>query len=130
MPWLTLPLHPVPPVSSALSPDFWVPLVAIVLLGAALVAVELRDPRRRLHLFCVAWMGVTFAPMMILHSMPHLVQDYYLLSAVGRMVHTAWRFDSRCCPAERACPAPRAGRSTRHARGLCGRSMEGGADLA
>ena len=84
MPWRIVPLHPVPPVSSPLSPDFWVPLVAIVLLGAALVAVELRDPRRRLHLFCVAWMGVTFAPLMILHSMPHLVQDYYAyLPSVG-----------------------------------------------
>ncbi len=84
MPWRILPLHRVPPVSSPLSSDFWVPLAAIALVGAALVAVELRDPRRRLHLFCVAWMGVTFAPLMMLHSMPHLVQDYYAyLPSVG-----------------------------------------------
>ena len=84
MPWRIVPLHPVPPVSSPWSPDFWVPLTAIALLGVALVVVELRDPRRRLHLFCVAWMGVTFAPLMMLHSMPHLVQDYYAyLPSVG-----------------------------------------------
>jgi len=84
MPWLTLPNHRAPLVSSPLSPDFWVPLAAIALLGAALVVVELRDPRRRLHLFCVAWIGVTLAPTMVLHSLPHLVQDYCLyLPSVG-----------------------------------------------
>ncbi len=84
MPWRVLPLHRVPPVSSPLSPDFWMPLAAIALLGAALVVVARRDPRRRLHLFCAAWMGVTFAPLMMLHSMPHLVQDYYAyLPSVG-----------------------------------------------
>ena len=72
------------PVSSALSPEFWVPLAAIVLVVAAFLVAELRDPRRRLHLFCAAWMGVTLAPMMVLHQMPHLVQDYYLfLPSVG-----------------------------------------------
>ena len=84
MPWLTLPNHRAPLVSSPLSPDFWVPLAAIALLGVALVVVTRRDPRRRLHLFCVAWMGVTFVPMMMLHSVPHLVQDYCLyLPSVG-----------------------------------------------
>ena len=84
MPWLTLPNHRAPLVSSPLSPDFWVPLAAIALLGAALVVVARRDPRRRLHLFCAAWMGVTLAPMMMLHSLPHLVQDYCLyLPSVG-----------------------------------------------
>ncbi len=84
MPWLTLPNHRAPLVSSPLSPGFWVPLAAIALLGAALVVVARRDPRRRLHLFCAAWIGVTLAPMMALHSMPHLVQDYCLyLPSVG-----------------------------------------------
>ena len=84
MPWRTLPNHRVLPVSSALSPEFWVPLAVIMIVVAAFLVAELRDPRRRLHLFCAAWMGVTLTPMMVLHQMPHLVQDYYLfLPSVG-----------------------------------------------
>jgi protein O-mannosyl-transferase len=84
MPWRILPLHRVPPVSSLSSPEFWMPLAAIALLGIALVVVERRDPRRRLHIFCAAWIGITLAPMMVLHSMTHLVQDYNLfLPSVG-----------------------------------------------
>ena len=84
MPWLTLPNHRVFPVSSVLSPEFWLPLATIVLLGVAFLVVERRDPRWRLHLFCAAWIGVTLAPMMLLHSVYHLVQDFYLyLPSVG-----------------------------------------------
>jgi tetratricopeptide (TPR) repeat protein len=78
MPWRVLPNHRALPVSSPLSLDFWVPLAAIVLMVTAFLVIELRDPRRRLHLFCAAWIAVTFVPMVMLHSMPHLVQDYYL----------------------------------------------------
>ena len=84
MPWLTLPNHRVLPVSSPTSPAFWMPLAAIALIVAIFLVVALRNPRRRLYLFCGAWMVVTLAPMMILHSVPHLVQDYYLyLPSVG-----------------------------------------------
>jgi tetratricopeptide (TPR) repeat protein len=84
MPWLTMPNHAVFPVSSVLSPEFWLPLATIVLLGATFLVIERRDPRRRLHLFCAAWIGVTLAPMMLLHSVYHLVQDFYLyLPSVG-----------------------------------------------
>jgi tetratricopeptide (TPR) repeat protein len=84
MPWLTLPNHRVPPVSSLVSPEFWGPLAAIVLIGVVFVLVAMHHPRRLLHLFCAAWMVVTLAPMMILHSVYHLVQDYYLyLPSVG-----------------------------------------------
>ena len=84
MPWLTLPNHRALPVSSPISPEFWVPLAAIVLIGAAFLLVAVRHPRRRLYLFCAAWMGVTLAPMMMLHSLYHLVQDMYLyLPSVG-----------------------------------------------
>ena len=84
MPWLTLPNHRAILVSSPLSPDFWVPLAAIALVGAAFVLSRDASRRRRLYLFCAGWMGVTLAPMMMLHSMPHLVQDYCLyLPSVG-----------------------------------------------
>jgi tetratricopeptide (TPR) repeat protein len=84
MPWLTLPNHRVLPVSSALSPEFWMPLAAISVIVAAFLVLALRSPRRRLYLFCAAWIGVTLAPMMLLHSLYHLVQDMYLyLPSVG-----------------------------------------------
>jgi hypothetical protein len=84
MPWLTLPNHQVMPVSSALSSGFWVPSVAIVLVGAAFVVVAMRARRRGLYLFCAAWIAITLIPMLMLHSVPHLVQDYCLyLPSVG-----------------------------------------------
>lgn len=84
LPWLTLPNHRVLPVSSLLSPEFWAPLAAIVMMAAGFLIIAVRSPRRRLYLFCGAWIGITLAPMMLLHSVYHLVQDYYLyLPSVG-----------------------------------------------
>jgi tetratricopeptide (TPR) repeat protein len=84
MPWLTLPGHRALPVSSASSVEFWMPLAAIIVLVTAFLLVALRSPRRRLYLFGAAWIGVTLAPMMLLHSLYHLVQDMYLyLPSVG-----------------------------------------------
>jgi len=78
MPWRTMPNSRVFPVSSALSPDFWAPLAALVAIIAVFLFVAMRHPRRRLYLFCAAWMAITLAPMMMLHSMPKVVQAYYL----------------------------------------------------
>ena len=84
MPWRTLPIHPAFPVSSPLAPEFWAPLAAIIIVAAAFMVAEVRDSRRRLHLFCAAWIALTFVPMVMLHSLPHLIQDYYLyLPSVG-----------------------------------------------
>lgn len=84
MPWFTLPNHRVFPVSSPSAPEFWVPLAAIALLVSAFLILVGRSSRKRLYLFCAAWIGVTVAPMLALHSMPHLVQDYYLyLPSIG-----------------------------------------------
>jgi tetratricopeptide (TPR) repeat protein len=84
MPWLTLPGHRVPPVSNPSSPEFWVPLTAVIILVTAFLVFALHSPRRRLYLFGAAWIGVTLTPMMLLHSLYHLVQDMYLyLPSVG-----------------------------------------------
>ena len=84
IPTLTMPNHNVLPVSSLLSPEFWMPLAAIMLILAAFLILALRSPRRRLYLFCGAWIGITLAPMLLLHSVYHMVQDYYLyLPSVG-----------------------------------------------
>jgi tetratricopeptide (TPR) repeat protein len=54
------------------------------LILAAFLILALRSPRRRLYLFCGAWIGITLAPMLLLHSVYHMVQDYYLyLPSVG-----------------------------------------------
>jgi hypothetical protein len=67
-----------------LSPEFWVPIAAIAVAVAVYLVFALRSPRRGLYLFCAAWIGVTLTPMMMLHSVPHLVQDYCLyLPSVG-----------------------------------------------
>ncbi len=84
MPWLTLPNHRAMPVSSPLSAAFWLPLAVVALVTAAFLSFAMRSRRHRLYLFCGGWIGITLAPMMLLHSMPHLIQDYYLyLPSVG-----------------------------------------------
>ena len=84
LPVLTLPNHTVLPVSSPLSLQFWIPLAGIALTVAIFLVLVLRSPRRRLYLFCGAWIGITLAPMLLLHSVYHMVQDYYLyLPSVG-----------------------------------------------
>jgi tetratricopeptide (TPR) repeat protein len=72
------------PVSAALSSEFWMPIAAIAVITAALVAAAMRSRRRGVYLFCGAWIAITLTPMLILHSVPHLVQDYCLyLPSVG-----------------------------------------------
>ncbi len=84
MPWRTLPGDDTLPVSAVSSPQFWRPLADMALIATAFLAVAIRSPKRRLYLFCEAWMAITLAPMMLLHSVYHLVQDYYLyLPSVG-----------------------------------------------
>lgn len=84
MPWLTRPIHRAFPVSSAVSPAFWVPLAAIALMLAAFLVIAMRSRRGPLYLFCAAWIGITLVPMLSLHSVPHLVQDYCLyLPSIG-----------------------------------------------
>lgn len=83
-PWLALPNHRVLPVTSVASPGFWMPLGALLALGAVLLMVWRRSSRRGLYLFCAAWVGLSLTPMMGLRALYHLVQDMYLyLPSVG-----------------------------------------------
>ena len=83
-PWLALPNHRVLPVTSVASPGFWMPLGALLALGAVLLMVWRHSSRRGLYLFCAAWVGLSLAPMMGLRALYHLVQDMYLyLPSVG-----------------------------------------------
>ena len=84
MPWLTIPNHRIFPVSSLASHDFWIPLIALALIISSFLIFATRSPARRLYLFCVAWIAITMIPMLMLQSVPHLVQDYCLyLPSVG-----------------------------------------------
>jgi Flp pilus assembly protein TadD len=79
-------------VTGLMTPDFWVPVVALIALVAALLWSIRNSPRRRLYLFCAAWMGIAIAPMMnvgaIVKSL--LVQDDYLyMASVGWCVMVA-----------------------------------------
>jgi len=84
MPWLTIPNHRIYPVSSIASQDFFIPLIALVLIVSSFLVVAMRSPARRFYLFCAAWIAITMIPMLMLQSVPHLVQDYCLyLPSVG-----------------------------------------------
>lgn len=84
MPWLTIPNHRIFPVSSLASREFWIPLTALALIVSAFVVVAMRSPARRFYLFCASWIAITMVPMLMLQSVPHLVQDYCLyLPSVG-----------------------------------------------
>jgi tetratricopeptide (TPR) repeat protein len=81
-------------VRSALAPDFYVPAACLILLVTAF-GVSLRNhPRRRLYLFCAAWMVIAVAPMMDIRragiARTLLIQDDYLyLASVGWCVMLA-----------------------------------------
>ena len=130
IPTLTMPNHTVLPVSSPLSPEFWMPLAAITLILAAFLVLVLRSPRRRLYLFCGAWIGITLAPMLLLHSVYHMVQDYYLyLPSVGSSLLlgdllAVLSRENTCCP------APCRWVFYRDASRLCSHSMASPALLA
>jgi len=86
IPWTAGPAHRVLPPASIGSPDFWMPAAMLVVAGAASVWAAMNSPRRRLYLFCSAWMGLTFAPALNLRAFrPEMLgQDRYLyLPSVG-----------------------------------------------
>ena len=84
MPWLTIPNHAIFPVSSLASHQFWIPLIAFVLIIFSFLVFAVISAARRLYLFCAAWIAITMIPMLMLQSVPHLVQDYCLyLPSVG-----------------------------------------------
>jgi len=79
-PWSAGPEHPLAIVSSALSRDFYLP---IMLMGAAALAAVLmlwRTPQRSLYLFCIAWIAIGLLPVLNLREFSPwiMVQDRYL----------------------------------------------------
>ncbi len=76
-------------VATAADPAFLVPAAALAALGAIFYLLVRNDSRRRLYLFCAAWMGIAIAPVMNLRALrpDQIVQDNYLyLPAVALCV--------------------------------------------
>ncbi len=73
-------------VTSAFSPDFWVPVLALATLAAGFVFLVRRSGRRGLYLFCAGWILIAIAPLLNLKGIVHemFVQDDYLyLASLG-----------------------------------------------
>jgi Flp pilus assembly protein TadD len=88
IPWKAGPTHPMEVVPRITSRKFYLPLLLIA--GVALVAVALlrKSPRRRLYLFCAAWMGIALLPMLNLRILQ--AEDRYLyMSSVAWCVMVA-----------------------------------------
>ena len=82
-PWLAAPVHPVKIVSSAASPEFFLPMLTLIgFAGAAVIALR-NDRRRMLYLFCAIWVAVSIAPSLNLRAFTPiaLVEDRYLYLA-------------------------------------------------
>lgn len=80
MPWLAGPAHRLDIVTRFWSADFFLPLAALSLVATAFGLLIRESPRRRLYLFCAAWMLLAMAPFLNLGGLSHemLVQDRYL----------------------------------------------------
>lgn len=80
MPWLASPSHQLDLVTRPWSADLVVPLAALLLVATALGLLIREGPRRRLYLFCAAWMLLAAAPFLNLGGLSRemLVQDRYL----------------------------------------------------
>jgi tetratricopeptide (TPR) repeat protein len=83
-------LHFVPFVGGPGSPNFYIPLAALIAIAAAFVFAIRNHPRRRLYLFCAAWIATTIAPAMNLRALYQYVHDNYLyLPSIGWTVMVA-----------------------------------------
>ena len=91
-PWLAGPAHRVVLVLSAGAPAFYLLLAVLAALAAGFLMFVRNNPRRRLYLFCAAWIWIPMVPAMYLPVFrPELmVEDRYLyLSSMGWCVMIA-----------------------------------------
>jgi Flp pilus assembly protein TadD len=82
-PWRAGPAHPIEVVSSIVSPEFYLPILALLgLLGSVTVALG-NNRQRRFYLFCALWMGISVAPVLNLRAFSPLAlaEDRYLYMA-------------------------------------------------
>ncbi|HUO06141.1 MAG TPA: glycosyltransferase family 39 protein [Candidatus Binataceae bacterium] len=82
MPWRT-GMHRLDIVNSIASPDLLVPVFSLILAGVAMIFLFRRDPRRKLYLFCAAWVLIPLGPALNLNGLyaAGAIQDPYLYFA-------------------------------------------------
>lgn len=77
------PSHRITWVSTASSPDFWMPAIGLGLIGLAGIIALADSPNRKLYAFSAAWIFIAMAPMLNLGILyPNaLVADRYMYFA-------------------------------------------------
>jgi len=86
-PWMAGPAHRLDIVTGPASPGFYIPVMALVALAAALSAAVWRSPRRRLYLFCAGWIPIALSPVMDLHV---LVKDQFITDGYLYLASAGW----------------------------------------
>jgi len=83
MPWFAGPSHRLAIVTDPSSAEFWLGVLVLGVVAGGFLALVRSDPRRRLYLFCAAWIAIAVAPMMNLGGLfqQGLIQDRYLYLA-------------------------------------------------
>jgi protein O-mannosyl-transferase len=86
-PWRAGPAHPIEVVSSAVSSEFYLPVLALIGLIVSAAVALWNDRQRRFYLFCAAWIAISIAPVLNLRAFSPLalVEDRYLY-----MVSVPW----------------------------------------
>ncbi|MGH7815590.1 MAG: tetratricopeptide repeat protein [Candidatus Binataceae bacterium] len=82
-PWLAGPAYRLDVVHRIAAPGFWIPLILIAAIAAVGYLLLRDNPRRRLYLFCAAWILIAIAPVLYLPGLfpQALIQDRYLYLA-------------------------------------------------
>jgi len=97
VPWMAGDSDRVVFVRSAASPDFYMAVIALIMLAACSYRALRNHPRRRLYLFCVLWTGIGIAPMMNLRGLwpeGEIANRYFYLPSVGWCIMLAdWAVD-------------------------------------
>ena len=83
MPWFAGPSHRLTMVTGPSSAEFWLGVLMLAIAAGGFFWLVRIDPRRRLYLFCAAWIAIAIAPMMNLGGLfqQGLIQDRYLYMA-------------------------------------------------
>ncbi|HYB90585.1 MAG TPA: tetratricopeptide repeat protein [Candidatus Binataceae bacterium] len=86
-PWMAGPAHEFHPVSSAASAQFYLPVLGLAALAAAMVLIFASNSHRRLYVFLAVWAATALAPVLDFRNLvtDALIQDRYayMASAAG-----------------------------------------------
>lgn len=80
MPWGAGPAHSLAVVNGITKPALYFPLIALMAIGCAALAMLSRHPHRSLYLFCAGWFLIALSPVFNLTGLftESLIHDRYL----------------------------------------------------